>query len=499
MAASAIGIFQFLGSLPKPLVLGTLLAWCGVVSQESNAAEPLEAPPFLSEHDRLQRLAAARSDVISFAGGLPDPKLFPRRELVRAFVATIERPSCAALQYGWPEGLLGLRRYVAERLVERGARVEPNQVVITSGAQQAIFFSLHAALRPGATLGVEPESYPGALDAARAFGATLTPLEAPAHAYYVMPSLGNPRGQPLSPAARERLLERARRARACIIEDDAYADTVFSGRALRPLLADAKERVFHIGTFSKTLCPGLRVGWVVAPERYLRRMLRAKQDNDLQANGLSQALLEAYLEGGTFEALKARARRRYRRRARLLAEAVRRYLPEFRFGEPSGGFSLWLESELPVSDGALYDAALREGVSFDLGRAFRRAPAPGDPLCLRLSYSCVAEEQIEAGAERLARALGTLTRTSVAPFGGPLATPSKGRPMPAASHRPTPSRPSKAQKKTPGSAPTPAMKHTRPDRPHSTESDVRGPVDRDGNEGHAQATGAKGAPARGRR
>jgi 2-aminoadipate transaminase len=378
------------------------------VSDEANAAPALEAPAFLSEHDRLQRLAANRADVISFAGGLPDSKLFPRRQLVRAFIATIERPSCSALQYGWPEGLIGLRRYVAERLVERGAHVDPSHVVITSGAQQAISLSLHASLRRGGVIGIEAESYPGALDAARAFGAKLTSLEDAAQAYYVMPGLSNPRGQAMVSAARRGLLERARRARACIIEDDAYAETVFSGRASRPLLADAPERVFHVGTFSKTLCPGLRVGWVVAPERYLRRILRAKQNNDLQANGLSQSLLEAYLEQGTFEALKARSRRSYARRAQRLAEAVRRYLPEFRFDEPCGGFSLWLESDLRLTDDALFDAALGEGVSFDMGQAFRRVAS--ETLSLRLSYSCVAEEQIVEGVRRLARALRAARR-----------------------------------------------------------------------------------------
>jgi 2-aminoadipate transaminase len=376
------------------------------VSDEASAAESIEAPGFLSEHDRLQRLAAARSDVISFAGGLPDAGLFPRRALIRAFIATVQRPSCQALQYGWPEGLLGLRRYVAERLAERGAHVDPSHVVITSGAQQAISLSLHAALRAGGSVGFEPESYPGALDAARAFGAKLVSLEDAAHAYYVMPSLSNPRGQPIARSLRQGLLERARRHRASIIEDDAYADTVFSGRPSRPLLADAPERVFQIGTFSKILCPGLRVGWVVAPERYLRRVLRAKQNNDLQANGLSQSLLEAYLEQGTFEALKARSRRSYKRRAERLSDAVRRYLPEFRFEEPSGGFSLWLESDLRLRDDLLFDAALREGVSFDVGTAFRRAP--GGPLALRLSYSSVAEEEIVEGTQRLARALRNL-------------------------------------------------------------------------------------------
>jgi 2-aminoadipate transaminase len=377
------------------------------VKHVSDEAESYDAPPvFLSEHDRLQRLAAARPEVISFAGGLPDPRLFPRRELIRAFTTTLERPSCAGLQYGWPEGLPELRRYVAERLAERGANVDPNHVVITSGAQQAFSLTLHAALRRGAALGVEPESYPGALDAARAFGANLTAIDERAQAYYVMPSISNPRGQPLTAPARSQLLAHARDAHAIIIEDDAYADTEFSGKTLRPLLADAPERVFHVGTFSKTLCPGLRVGWVVAPERYLRRLLRAKQNNDLQANGLSQSVVVAYLAQGTFETLKEQARRSYKRRARRLARAVCQHLPQFRFDEPVGGFSLWLESELRLEDEALFDAAVQEGVSLDVGRPFRRVPS--DTLCFRLSYSCVPEGQIEEGIRRLARALRKL-------------------------------------------------------------------------------------------
>lgn len=369
----------------------------------SEAPEVAAPPQFLTEHDRRLRVAAANPKVISFAGGLPDPALFPRRELTRAFIDTVNRRSCAGLQYGWPEGSAQLRCYVAERLVERGAHVEPDQVVITSGAQQAIFVVLHAALRRGATIGFEDESYPGALDAARAFGARLADIDEPANAYYLMPSLSNPRGCSLAAGARSALLLRARNARAYLIEDDAYAETRFSASPLRPLLADAPERVFHIGTLSKTLCPGLRVGWVVPPKRFLRRILRAKQNNDLQANGLSQALVEGYLSQGGFEAHKQRARRNYRRRARRLSRALRHHLPWLRFDEPEGGFSLWLATDLHSSEEAVFDAAVREGVSLDMGRAFCRV-AP-KKLSFRLCYSAVPEREIEEGVQRLARAL----------------------------------------------------------------------------------------------
>jgi 2-aminoadipate transaminase len=363
-------------------------------------------PAFLGQHERLLRIAAARPEIISFAGGLPDPKLFPRRDLTRAFIAALSRPRAEALQYGWPEGLPALRRHVADCLVQRGARVDPDQVVITSGAQQAIFLTLHAALRSGARIGFEDQSYPGALEAAHAYRAELASLAAHAAAYYVMPSVSNPRGQPLAGAIRDGLLTRARAFRSLVIEDDAYADTVFSGRPARPLLADAPERVFHIGTFSKTLCPGLRVGWIVAPERYVRRVLRAKQNNDLQANGLSQALLAEYLEQGTFDRLKQRARRVYQRRATRLCRSLQDRLPWLRFCEPAGGFSIWIETDSRSKEDTLFELALDEGVSLDLGGAFCRAPS--GRLSFRLSFSSVPEDSIDEGVRRLARALHRL-------------------------------------------------------------------------------------------
>lgn len=356
----------------------------------------------LGRHDLLARVAAEKPGLISFAGGLPDPALFPKKALCEAFLVALEAHGRSALQYGWPEGSLELRGEVARQLAARGAQVDPDGIIITSGAQQAILLAL-SSVSKRRHVAVDEESYPGALDAFRAANAATVGLGDPAELYYVMPSISNPRGRTMPPAERSALLERARRHGGYVLEDDAYDGTQFSGRPSRPLLADAPERVFHIGTFSKTLCPGLRLGWLVPPRRFARRALRRKQNQDLQTNGLSQALLVEYLRQGRFEALQARARRHYRRKAQLLQASVAQRLPQFRCQPPGGGFSLWLESDLRCDEDRLLAVAIERGASFDPGSLFRVASKPG--LALRLSFSVVSESAIDEGVARLARAI----------------------------------------------------------------------------------------------
>lgn len=357
--------------------------------------------------EKQERAAADTPEVISFAGGLPNPALFPRRALYQAFNAALNDPTSKALQYGWPEGSARLRQAIAEQLRARGAVVSPECILITSGAQQAINLALQAAVRDGDSVGVERECYPAALEAIRMVKAKIAALEEAARVYYVMPAIANPRGLPLDSSVRHALLNRARKQKAFIIEDDAYAETAFDGHAARPLLADAPERVFHVGTFSKTLAPGLRVGWLVSPPRFVKIALDYKQTLDLQANSLAQTLLEFYLAGPDYPRHLKRIRTDYAARARKLAALVLRDLPQFRFRPPLGGFSIWLESDLTIDEQQLYDAALRNGVTFDRGAPFRNSPS--DTLALRLSYSAVDEREMERGVSRLAAALASVS------------------------------------------------------------------------------------------
>jgi 2-aminoadipate transaminase len=347
------------------------------------------------------RRAAQTRGTISFAGGLPDPARFPKAALSRAFVAALAQHADVALQYGWPEGDQRLRRAISKLLRARGARVSAERVIVTSGAQQALTIAALAAPRHR-KIAVDKESYPAALEAFRALGGQLVDSEAAADVEYVMPSVSNPRGERMSPQQRKAVLSRAAGQRY-VIEDDAYDGTSFVPGVSRPLLASAPDRVFHVGTFSKTLSPGLRIGWLVAPPGLHDRALKQKQQQDLQASGLSQALLVEYLRSGGYAEHQRRSAAAYRRQLVRLERAVRRALPEFRFRTPGGGFSLWLESDLRLDELAVLEAAVRARVSFDPGSAFLAKPS--SKLAMRLCFSAVPADKIEAGVARLAQAI----------------------------------------------------------------------------------------------
>ncbi|HEX9967821.1 MAG TPA: PLP-dependent aminotransferase family protein [Solirubrobacterales bacterium] len=356
------------------------------------------------EIETLLRRAADERDVIAMGGGLPSPRQFPRRALLAAFADAVLQPAPDALQYSWPEGAQGLRTLIADHMRSRGAAVDPDRVIVTSGAQQALMVATQLLCPRGARILTDAESYPGALDLFRSRGLTVIPLGAAPYgaacAVYVMPAVGNPRGVAMSERAQRDLLASG----LPVIEDDAYGDLRFSGPGPRPLFTEAPDRVFYVGTFSKTLAPGLRVGWLVPPEPFHERALRAKRDADLQSNGLGQAIVERYLREGGFARRLAGLRTFYRRRAKQLAAAVRRELPGWRFSFPEGGFALWLEADAPDCPGGelgLLRAAVEAGMSFDPGSLFRPDRSPR-PLALRLCFSALEPDALERGAKRLA-------------------------------------------------------------------------------------------------
>lgn len=334
----------------------------------------------------LQKQAAERDDVLGLAGGLPADELLPKDELARA-LAEVTSSREDALQYGWPEGVEQLRHWIAKRLAARGADVNPGRVIITAGAQQAL--AIVGSLAKGHTIAVGDATYPAAIDAFTRAGARTVARDGDLH--YLIVGVSNPQGVP----GDERLGDTP------VIVDEAYAELRFDGALPPLLLADAPDRVWHLGTISKTLAPGLRVGWLVPPPAAHEAALDLKHAADLQTASLSQAALARLLATLDYDAFVARARAVYESRAAALVEGLRRHAPALRFAEPEGGFSIWIETAERGDEVALLRAALAEGVMIDPGSAFR--PTPSDTIAFRLSYSHVVPEQLDEGARRIAK------------------------------------------------------------------------------------------------
>jgi len=340
----------------------------------------------------LLRRAAGADDVIGLAGGLPAETLLPREALAHAIATTTAR-SGSALQYGWAEGDPRLRAWIATRLAARGADVSPDDVIVTTGAQQALVLAA-GAIRGRIAVGAE--TYPAAIDAFAVAGAHA--VVSGVRTDYAIIGVHNPRGDQRREAPGE----------GATIADEAYAELRFDGRVPRPLLADARSRVWHIGTISKVICPGLRVGWLVPPRSARAAVIAAKSAADLQTASLSQAALVALLDELDYEAVVSRARSTYAARAAALAEAIRAHFPEGQFTEPDGGFTIWLELDdpcpTPRDEQALLAAAVDAGTSFDPGSMFRVDGATS-PLALRLSFSHCAIDALGEAVRRLAIAV----------------------------------------------------------------------------------------------
>ncbi|HEY5950709.1 MAG TPA: PLP-dependent aminotransferase family protein [Kofleriaceae bacterium] len=342
----------------------------------------------------LQKAAAERADVIGLAGGLPADELLPHEELGRA-LAEVTTSREDALQYGWPEGVEQLRTWIANRLAARGATVDPERVIITAGAQQAL--SIVGALFSDRAIAVGDATYPAAIDAFTRGGARV--VARGGEARYLIAGVSNPQGVPGD-----------ERVGGTLIVDEAYAELRFDGKLPPLLLDDAPDRVWHIGTISKTLAPGLRVGWLVPPDAQHAAALDLKHAADLQTASISQAALARMLSRLDYDAFVANARAAYTKRAAALVDGLHRHAPALRFTEPQGGFSIWIETDVKGDEIALLEAALAEGVMIDPGSEFRPEPSPY--IAFRLCYSHGAPEQFDEGARRVAAMFEKFARGS---------------------------------------------------------------------------------------
>jgi DNA-binding transcriptional MocR family regulator len=374
-----------------------------------------------------------RPGIVSFAGGIPDPALFPVAEAKAAYGAVLGSTS-DGLQYSVSEGYLPLRAWIARHMGTLGVPCDADNIVITCGSQQGLEFLGRLLLSPGDTALVTAPTYLGALqafagceprydelrpgdgnrtpasyaDAARDAGGTVKLA-------YVVPSFANPTGETLSLSARERLLDLAGALDIPVIEDAAYAVLQFGGEPMPPILAlEIKRRgsiesarAIYCGTFSKVLAPGLRVGWIVAPKGLIRRLVLIKQASDLNSATINQMVMHRMAEAA-FDAQVAHARGHYRQRRDWLLAALERHMPVgVTWTRPQGGLFVWVTLPEGIDAASLLLRSLEEtGVAFVPGGAFFFDGRGRNTL--RLSYSLPGAAEIDRGIARLAGLIGAV-------------------------------------------------------------------------------------------
>jgi 2-aminoadipate transaminase len=365
-----------------------------------------------------------RPGVVSFAGGLPAAELFDRAGLQAAFTAVLAEPSGArALQYSTTEGDPLLRELIAQRLTERGLKTAGDDLLITSGSQQALTLVASVLLEPGDRVLVEEPSYLAALQCFAFAGAQAIPVpcddggldpealdslisEHRPTLLYSVPTFQNPTGRTLSRRRRLALAEVAERTGLWIVEDDPYGELRYSGDALPAVasLPPAHDRTLAISTLSKIAAPGLRIGWVRAPRLLLRSLTIAKQAADLHSSTVDQAAAARWLSAVDLSAHIERLRAEYGARRDALLAGLAAALPAgSTHNHPDGGMFVWARLPDGWDAGALLQSALDRDVAYVPGAPFFSGPP--DPATLRLSFTAHRPDEIALGLERLADAL----------------------------------------------------------------------------------------------
>jgi 2-aminoadipate transaminase len=370
-----------------------------------------------------------KPEIISFAGGLPAPEVFPLEEIREACDRVLSEHGALALQYGPTEGYRPLRELLVRHMARYGVDVTPEMVLVTAGSQSGLDLVGKLLLNPGDHVAVEAPTYLGALQAFQAYeprflsvpvdddGMQVERLpELLRHGpkfLYVLPNFQNPAGTTLSLSRRKQLVELASRWGVPIVEDDPYGQLRYEGAHLPPLVElDAeshgcahRERAFrggviYLGTLSKVFAPGFRLGWVVAPEEVIAKLVQLKQGADLQTATFNQMVAYEVARGGFLDRHVRRIRQVYGERRNAMLDALDRHFPEdAHWTRPSGGLFLWVTLPAGVDSMKLLDEALREKVAFIPGVPFYADGGGRDSM--RLNFSYCAPERIEEGIARL--------------------------------------------------------------------------------------------------
>ena len=359
------------------------------------------------------------ADVISFGVGLPAPDLFPTERISMAFKEVLTQASAQALQYGQSEGYRPLREYLAGRITERETTVQTDEVLITTGSQQGLDLIGKVFLDPGDKVVAEKPTYLGAIQTFSTYqvdfvgvstsddGIDTDELEEILKRHevkliYICPNFQNPSGQTTSLVRRQRLVRLAEQHNALIVEDDSYRELRYDGTDIPSLRSlDKNKRVIELGTFSKVLVPGLRVGWMVADRRPLSTLILAKQAADLHTSVLAQMVLLRVCNDGYLDRHIGLLRPAYRKRRDALLSSLKDYLPtEIRWNKPEGGLFVFVELPDRMDAKEMLVDAIQSGVTYAPGHQFFVDGTGRNTL--RLNFSCLPAEQISLGVQRLA-------------------------------------------------------------------------------------------------
>ena len=370
--------------------------------------------------------------IISFAGGFPDSALFDVDGIRAASNAALDEEPGAALQYGATEGYQPLREQLVAFMASKGAQdVAPENLIVTTGSQQALDLLGKTLISPGDKVIVEGPTFLATIQCFRLYGAEL--ISAPIDAdgvqtdvleqliaehkpkfVYLIPTFGNPSGALLPLERRKKVLELAVKYHTLVVEDDPYGDLYFGEAPPPSLLAlsaqvpGSRELLAHCGSLSKVLSPGLRVGWMIAPPELLAKATMCKQFSDAHTSTFAQATAAQYLKAGRMPATLARVRAVYAERAQAMGDALRKDLGDaIAFVQPQGGLFVWARltgAGGKVADGNVFaKRAIEKGVAFVPGTPFFCAQP--DNATLRLSFATADVEKIREGVARLAQAL----------------------------------------------------------------------------------------------
>jgi 2-aminoadipate transaminase len=453
----------------------------------------------------------AQPEIISLAGGLPDTSTFPGDDVAALMARVAAETSTQALQYGPTEGLDEVRRCIAEVMAAEGMHVEPEELLVTTGGQQVIDLVCRALIDPGDVILAEGPTYPGAVPVFCSYQADvvqvamdddglrvdllegeLDRLEREGRTpkfVYTVPSFQNPAGVTLRLDRRRALVQLAAERELLVLEDNPYGLLRYEGDALPTLYAlDGGEYVIYLGTFSKILAPGLRIGWTAAPRPVLEKLNLGKQAADLCSSPFSQHFVRTYFAARDWRAYVRGLVELYRRRRDTMLDALAEHLPhEATWTRPRGGLFVWARLPDYIDTTDLLARALREQVAFVPGRAAYLDGRGGSEM--RLNFSGVSEDEIREGVRRIGEVVreqlalfSTLTGAEPASTPSPAASaarhsaPTRSAPAPdapaAPASTPVPDAPAPTPSAVPSDAPTPTPSAVPSDAPTPTPSAV---------------------------